>query len=374
VGPVEIVPVRRRRERLAFARLPRRVQGSDPHFVPPLVPEVLRVLDPGRNPFFRHGEAELFLARRGRVPCGRISASCDRLFDEFHGERVAWFGHLESVDDPEVVRVLLERARDFGRARGARVLRGPVNLSTNYECGLLVEGFDTPPVVGMNHHPPYLSRLLEAQGLRPAKDLLAYWMWKGKEDLGRVLRLARRLAGRGGIAVRPIRMRDYGEEVARIHAVYAKAWERNWGFAPMPEEEFRFLAKGMKRVLDPDLCLLAEKDGEALGFLLALPDVNRAIAAIGGRLFPFGIFRLPGLLKRVTSLRVFTLGVLPEARGRGADAALIAGVVERGFAKGFDSGEMSWVLEENLAMRRPLEALGGRAYKRYRIYEEALAR
>ncbi len=374
MNTVEIFPVRRRLERLAFARLPRRLQGADPRFVPPLVPEVLRVLDPRKNPFFRHGEAALFLARREGKVCGRISASCDRLSDELHGERAVCFGYLEAPEDAGVVRALLEAVRAFARERGATLLRGPVNLSTNYECGLLVEGFDTPPAVGMNHNPPYLGPLLEAEGLRPARDLLAYWMWRGKSDLPRVLRIAERLAGRGSFTVRAIRMRDFEGEVARMHRVYERSWERNWGFAPLPLEEFRFLANGMKRILDPDLCLLAEKEGEALGFALALPDVNRAIAAIGGRLFPFGILRLPGLIRRVKTLRVLTLGVVPEARGHGADAALIGGIVRAGSAKGFASGEMSWVLEDNLAMRRPLEALGGQVYKRYRVYEEALAR
>ncbi|HET6204997.1 MAG TPA: GNAT family N-acetyltransferase [Planctomycetota bacterium] len=371
---VEIVPVRRRSQRLAFARLPRRLQGSDPRFVPPLVPEVLRVLDPRRNPFFGHGEAALFLARREGAICGRVSAASDRFFDEYQGERVGWFGHLEAVEDAAVLRALLDAARAFARERGAEVLRGPVNLSTNYECGLLVEGFDSPPAVGMNHNPRYLGRLLEEAGLRPAKDLLAYWLWNAPEQTRRVARLAERLASRSPYAVRPIRMKHFAAEVSTLHGVYERSWERNWGFAPLPLEEFRFLANGMKRILDPDFCLLAEREGEAVGFLLALPDANRAIAAIDGRLFPFGLFRLPGLLRRIRNVRVVTLGVLPEHRGRGADAALIATLVRHAETKGVVSGEMSWVLEDNLAMRRPIEALGGRVYKRYRIYEEALRR
>ena len=374
MSAVEIAAVASRSERVEFARLPRVLQRGDPCFVPPLVPEVLRTLDSRRNPFFAHGEAGLFLARRGGRPVGRISASIDRLFDDFHGERVAFFGHLESVDESSVLRALLNAARAWSRERGAQRLLGPVNLSTNYECGLLVEGFDAPPMVMMNHNPPHLAPLLAAEGLRAAKDLLAYWLWNAPEEASRVLRLAQRLASRARFQVRKVRMRDFEAEVLRLHAIYRRSWERNWGFAPIPEEEFRFLARGMKRILVPDFCLIAEEDGEAIGFLLALPDVNRAIAAIDGRLFPFGIFRLPGLLRKVRTVRVVTLGVLPEHRGRGADAALIAALVRNAAARGIVSGEMSWVLEDNLAMRRPIETFGGRVYKRYRIYEEALAR
>jgi GNAT superfamily N-acetyltransferase len=366
---IEMKEARTRSERRRFVEVPRLLYRAEPAFVPPLAREVLARIDPRRNPFFLHGEAAFYLALRGGEAVGRISVSTDRLFDEARGEPVALFGFLDCVDDGEVLDALLEVARAGARARGRSRLLGPINLSTNYECGLLVEGFEEAPTVGMNYHPRYLSRLLESRGLAKGADLLAYAVTEERFDVERMLRLSERLAARGRFAIRPLRRGRLDEELQRGLDVYRRSWARNLAFAPPSDEEFRFLARGMKPILVPDFCLFAESDGGAVGFLLAVPDVNEVLAAIDGRLFPFGVFRFPFLLKKVRRVRVLLLGVPPEHRRLGVDAALIGTLVRNGLARGYRAAELSWVLEENLAMRGPIEAVGGVVTKRYRIYE-----
>jgi GNAT superfamily N-acetyltransferase len=355
-----------------FIDLAWRLNAGDPAWVPPLRTALRTLLDRRRHPFHQHAEVAYFLACRGRRPAGRIAAIVNRRHNEFHGERTGFFGFFEAERDPAVAGALLDAAAGWLRRRGMGRLRGPMNFSTNEECGLLVGGFETPPAIMMPHNPRYYGALLEDAGLRKAKDLLAYRLDVGAPP-ERLLHGAERLARRAGATIRPIDPHRLDDEVAIVRDVYNSAWSRNWGFVPASDAEFRFMAREMKRILDPALCLIAEAGGRPVGFSLALPDVNQALRALpDGRLLPFGIFRFLRARRRIDGCRVLTLGFKPGFQHRGLGAGLYLRIWEQARARGYRWGEASWILEDNTEMRRALENMGATLVKTYRIYERDL--
>lgn len=356
----------------AFVRLPWGLYRGDPHWVPPLLRDVRRMLDPRKHPFHEHSRVRLFLALRDGIPVGRIAAIHNRRHQEFHDEPVGFFGFFESDPDPPVGAALLAAAGDWLRDRGLRVLRGPTSFSTNETAGLLVEGFDGPPMLMMPYNPPWYADLLEANGFRPAKDLLAYLL-TDNEPPDYLVRGASLVERRTGATVRPLRKDRFQEELETVRRIYNAAWERNWGFVPMTDAELEHMAAELEPILDPNLCLFAElPSGETIGFVLALPDFNQVLRRLDGRLFPFGWAKALWLSRRITSLRVITLGVVEGHRRRGIDALLIRELIRHGAARGITRGELSWVLEDNRPMRAALERLGGRVYRRYRLYDAPL--
>ena len=253
--------------------------------------------------------------------------------------------------------------------------RGPVSFSTNEEIaspGVLIDGFGTPPAVMMAHNPPYYAALLESAGLAKAKDLYAFWF--GDPQLpARLERSLDRILSHADATIRPLSLKRFRDEVDIIKAIYNSAWSKNWGFVPMTDAEFEHLAKEFRPVVDPDLCLIAESRGEPVGFSLALPDLNQALKRIpNGRLFPLGIFRFLWHKRKIHSMRVMTLGFKPGYQNMGLGPAFYLRTWQTGLEKGYDRGEASWILEDNLPMVRPLERLGGSIYKTYRIYEKAI--
>lgn len=366
---VAIEKVESRRSRRDFIELPYRLYRADPFWVPPLRIEQRALLDAGRHPFYREAEIEQFLARSGGRAVGRIAAILDHRYIRHQGENAGWFGFFECEEDPEVAAALLEAATGWLAQRGVRLMRGPANPSANYECGLLVEGFDSPPCVMMPYNPPYYARLLERMGLRKARDLYAYHTTATEIQVARAERLAERAAREHGVRVRPVRLRDFRAELERFFQIYNAAWSRNWGFAPMSREEMEALGRQMRPVVDPNLALLAELEGRPVGCALALPDINQALRHARGRLFPLGLFKILYHKRAIRRMRVLILGVLEEYRATGAAAALYAALFRNGRRAGYDEGEFSWVLEDNVLMNRSLEALGARRYKTYRIYE-----
>jgi GNAT superfamily N-acetyltransferase len=361
------------RERRRFLRAGMDVYRGDPNFVAELEGDLLVRTDPARNPFFRHAEVDHLVAVRDGRDVGRIAAIRNRLAEEFRKDRTGYFGWFECADDPAAARALLDAARARLAARGCDAIQGPVSYSTNDACGLLVEGFDGPPVLMMSYNPPWYEALLRGAGLEPAEDLLA---WDVREDaLGDVARAARiveRARSRHGWSLRPLDMGRFDEEIRRIRTVYNSAWESNWGFVPMTEEEFAFAAVDMRRIVDPDLVFLVERGGEALAFSLSLPDFNQVLARMGGSLFPFGWAKALWYGRRINALRVLALGVVPGARNQGIEAALYLETIQRGVAKGFHRAECSWTLERNTGINRVLETVGGRPYRRYRLYQGAI--
>jgi GNAT superfamily N-acetyltransferase len=359
----------------AFIDLAWQINGGDPHWVPPLRMSVASALNRKKHPLHQHADTAYFLARRGKRPVGRIAAVVNHLHNQHHGDRTGFFGLFECENDPSTAAALLDVASDWLRERGMEAIRGPVNLSTNDEVsspGVLVEGFDTSPYVMMTHNPAYYGDLLQQSGLSKARDLVAFHF----DDPALPERLTRgfdRLLQRAGATIRPLEMRRFRAEIDTIKGIYNSAWSRNWGFVPMTDAEFEHLASEFKPIVDPDLCLIAEVGGVPVGFSLALPDLNVALRHLpDGRLFPFGLLRLLWHKRRIRQMRVITVGFRPEYQHLGLGAAFYARTWQTGVAKGYVRGEGSWILEDNLDMARPLERLGARVSKRYRIFERPL--
>ena len=355
-----------------FIDLPFRLYKDVKPWVPPLKADVRLLFDRARNPFFEHATVESWLALDGERVVGRISAIDNTAHNEFHGDRVGFFGFFECEDDPAAARGLFDAAAVWLKGRGKDVLRGPMNFSTNDDCGSLIEGFDTPPTIMMPHNLPYHAGLYAAGGFVKAKDLIAYWMEAQAlpERIDRAVDLLRR---RKSIVTRPMDMKHFDRDVALIRSIYNDAWEKNWGFVPMTQKEIEHMARQLKPVVDPELVVFAEIRGETIGFGLGLPDFNIALKAAGGELYPFGFLAILWHQRRIHQARVLTLGVRAGYRASGVDALLYHELFNRGHRRGYLEGEFSWILEDNLAMRRPLENMGARVYKTYRIYDRPLA-
>jgi GNAT superfamily N-acetyltransferase len=366
-----VTPARTQSEMRQFITFPWQVYAGDPHWVPPLLAERRRFFDAHRNPFFQHAEAAYYVARRGDEICGTIAACIDRDFNRFQNDQIGLFGFLEVRRDAYAAEQLLAAARDWVRERGMRVLRGPFNLSTNQEVGLLIDGFDHDPVVLTTYNPPYYQALVERCGLVKARDLYAYWLDAGPPPPS-MMEAAERVRQRANVRIRPINFRDFRREALAVRAIYNRAWSHNWGFVPVTEEEIVELARALRLIADPDLTLFAEIDGEPVGFVICLPDVNRALKPLNGRLFPFGWLRFLWAKRHLNFVRIFALGVLPERHPIGVGALLYQHVWEAGVRKGYVAGEMSWILEDNLPMNTAMQMMGGRIYKTWRIYEQPL--
>ena len=372
---VEIVPAEKGWAWRTFIDLPYRLHGHRQHFVPPLRREHRELFDRARHPFFRHADAALFLARRGGRPVGRIEAVVNHAHNQFHNDRVGFFGGFESENDPAVSNALLEFAARWLAARGMQIMRGPATHSTNEECGLLIEGFDEPPMVGMPYNPPYYAALLEGFGLTKAKDLFAWEVRADQAIPDKIARVAEMVRKSTDVVVRQVNFADYAAEIRRAMDVYNAAWTRNWGFVPLTEDEFAHAAKQLRPLLErfPEGAMVAEIAGRPIAFCLAVLDINQALTRLpGGRLFPFGFWTLARGLRRVRQARIMALGVRPEYRHRGIDALLYFELLSRGRRLGYQRAEIGWTLEDNRAMNRAL-LLGGRHHKTYRLYHVALA-
>lgn len=369
MGGLEVVTVESKGLLSEFVELPYRIYRSEPHWVPPLRIAVKELLDKAKHPYYANAETELYLARKDGRTVGRVAAILDKAHNRFHEEKAGFFGFFECEDDPEAAKALLTAARNWTAAKGAAFLRGPVNPSTNYECGLLIDGFDSDPMVMMTYNPRYYSTLLEQAGLRKSKDLLAYLSNANRIDMAKIERVADKAFKTAGVRVRPINMKDFDAEVARVWEVYGAAWARNWGFIPMSREEFAQMGKEMKMILKPELVLIGEAGDRVVGFALALPDVNQALKKAKGSLFPTGLLKILYYQRLIKSVRVLALGVVEEYRPSGLAAGFYATLVRNARKLGFGDCEMSWILEDNVLMNRSLEVMGAKRYKTYRIYD-----
>ena len=369
MGDIEIAAVQDKRSQAQFVDLPYRLYRHHPYWVPPLRIAQKELLNTAKHPFYAHAEMQCFLARRDGQVCGRVAAIVDRNYNEYHKQDAGFFGFFESVDDLAVARAAMEAARKWLLERGAKVILGPMNPSTNYECGMLVEGFDSSPNIMMTYNSPSYPRMMDAIGLRKAKDLFAYWSPTDTVDEAKVERVARRAAGSQGVAIRPIRMKQFDQEAEMIWKLYQASWARNWGYVPMTREEFRHEAAEMKQILKPEFALIGEVGGRPVGFALALPNINLALKHAGGKLFPLGLFKILYHQRMIDELRVILLGVEEEYRTLGVAAGFYAELIRKARQLGFRGGEMSWILEDNVLMNRSLEAMGAKKYKTYRIYE-----
>ena len=365
---LQITPVEDERAGREFLSFPYCLYQGHSFWVPPLRSAQKELFDRTKHPFHRHATMRRFLATRSGRTVGRIAAILDPRHNEFHDEKAGFFGFFDLIDDAAVASGLLGTARGWLRQHGVDVIRGPVNPSTNYECGLLVDGFDSCPRVMMTYNYPYYGRLVEQAGLRKAKDLLAYDIATAEAHNSRVDALLERVS-LDGIHIRSLRVSEFDHEVELAWSVYNSAWARNWGFVPMTREEFIHHAHAIRPILVPELALLAEVGDHLAGFALAVPDINEALKHVGGRLFPFGLVKLLWHQRHIRHLRVVLLGVRPEYRATPAAAGLYALLIRAGRRLNHAGAECSWVLEDNVLMRRAIESLGGTVSKTYRVYE-----
>ena len=375
---LRIEPVLGRRDLDRFIRLPARLYSGAKGFVAPLIIERRDALSPDKNPYFRHGAAQYWLARRGGHPVGRISAQIDQLYLQRHGADIGHFGFLDAEDDQEIFRQLLTAAERWLAERGMRRMLGPLSLSSNEESGLLIDGFDAAPMLMMPFAPPYAARHLAALGLRKAKDLVAYDLVIPDPSPAIVQRRIAKLQSASRVRLRPLDMSRYDSELMTVIDIFNDAWSENWGFVPFTEPEMRHAAKGMRPLIRPDLVWIGEMDGEAAGMIVCLPNLNEAIAGLNGKILPFGWMTLLWRLK-VAGLktgRVLLMGLRKRQHKSALGTLLIYALLEHLRVSMLRAGlrriELSWVLDDNLPMRRVIEDVGGRVYKTYRIFEKEI--
>ncbi len=372
---LKVVSVDGRRALREFIRLPWSLYANDPAWVPPLFAERRQHLSP-RNPYFAHAQCRLWLAYRDKKPVGRISAQIDELHLARYLDATGFFGMLESEDNGETFHALLNTAETWLRDEGIERVRGPFNLSINQECGLLVEGFDTPPMIMMGHALPYYSDRIVETGYSHAKDLLAYRLPPDFEspDFMRAV-LAR---AEGCVHVRPLRRSRFDDELKVLQDIFEDAWSENWGFIPFTESEFAHLGQNLKRLVPDEFVQIAEVNGTPAAMIVAFPNLNEIIRDLDGRLLPFGWLKLLWRLKVgfPKTARVPLTGVRKRYQGSPLSAALAFLLVDAvrapGVRRGIRDVELSWILEDNIRMRNMLESLGGRPSKRYRIYQKEL--
>jgi GNAT superfamily N-acetyltransferase len=352
-----------------FIDFPHQLYSEDSPWVAPLNSERKKFLSPKVNPFFDHAEAEYFLAlsAEGKT-LGRIAAIANHDHNRFHNNNIGFFGMFECVNDVEVSALLLDAAEQWCRNKKMDRMRGPMNLSINHECGLLVENFDDPPVLGIPYNPPYYADLFHHWGLKKIKDLvsLEIQLTRIPEYLQRAVSLIQK---RNRFSIRCLQLDRFDQEIDVLWEVYNSAWELNWGFEPMNHKEFVFMASEMKRVVDPRLCFIAEVDGEPAGFSVTLPDVNQALKPMKGKLFPFGWLKFILGKRSINRSRVITLGVKKQFQRLGIDAFFYHATYKQLLEMNLFRVDMSWVLEDNQAIIGPIEKIGGAPYKRHRLYE-----
>lgn len=373
-------PVRGRADRKRFIDLPWKIYRGDGNWVPPLKASVRELLDVKRHPFYAGGseaELELFLAWDGPDVVGRVAAILNHTHNRIHEELIVFFGFFEAIDRPDVARELLGAVEKWAAERGATAVRGPMNPSTNYECGLLIEGFGRPPALMMTYNPRSYPRLIEGSGYTKVKDLHAYISPVHGASLKRLQRLADRTRDRNPtLTTRGAELANFEREVNLFQEIYNSAWEKNWGFVPLSDTEITWLAKELKPLVQEDLLRFALDDGQPVGFLLVMPDWNPVLADLDGSPWRHPFKTLHHVLKSkpetMEGIRLFTLGVKAEHRKRGIEGILIGEGLQKSLEIGYKWCEYSWILEDNEVTKRTVRLMDGELYKIYRIYEKPI--
>jgi GNAT superfamily N-acetyltransferase len=376
-GPLEVREVRTAADLQRFMRLPWRIYEGDPHWIPPLLSEVKAFLDRRKHPFYKHGEATQFLALRGGESVGRILVSDDPNYNRRWESNVGCFGMFETIDDPETAHALMDAAAGWLRGRGRTGILGPIDYSTNYPCGLLIDGFDSPPRVLMNHNRMYYRRLLESWGLAKCKDLYCWWFTGSNNLTDRWRERVERITKRSGIAIRPFNNSDFDAEVRLCREIYNASMRDHWGFVHLTEDEFLAYAKQISKIAQEEQVLIAEVEGKPVGVSVTLPDINEAIKPLNGKLttwgLPIGLLKVARNMRRIATARVMILDVLEGYRRRGVAELLILRTLDYGKnVLHYDAAELGWTLEDNDMVNRTIESVGGRRYKTYRVYEKAI--
>jgi GNAT superfamily N-acetyltransferase len=367
-----VVRVNSRSALKAFINFPHVLYRKDPYYVPELYLSQLALLNPKTSPFYRHASVQLFLLynREGKIS-GRVSAAVNHNYADQAPNKTGFFGFFETIQDTQAAKALLDVVCNTLREYGCTRVIGPLNFSTNETCGLLVENFFRPPYLLTTYNPPYYQGLLECYGFQKYTDLLSYEFnpagdtpngFQGAEEL------EKRLQGRG-YTLRKLRMHDFQAEVDRFLHLYNEAWEANLGFVPMTEAEIRQIGQELRFILNPDFVFFAEKEGQAIGIALAVPNLNEVLIRVKcGRLLPFGLFRILQGKRKIKSLRIVALGILPPYRRTGLDFLLAAHLYRAATKKNITQAEASWILENNDLMNRAIARVGGRVYRKHRLY------
>ncbi len=372
-GDIEVLEVQTSSDLMIFLKIPMDIYKDDPHWVPPLFSERKSFFDKEKHPFYRAAKTRLFVARKNGTYVGRIATCINFNHNEFHEEKTGFFGFFDVIEDYSVAEVLFRVALITIKGEGMEQMIGPANFSTNHEVGMLIEGYDHDPNVMCTYNYPYYNDFAEKFGFRKAKDLVGFLMEPTaalRRD-PRMQRVADVLRRRARVNMRTLRMDRFDEEVDIINGVYNQAWSRNWGFVPMSEAEFKQSAQDFKQIVDPELVLIAEVDGRAIGFCMALPNVNQVLKYLNGRLFPFGLLKLfwhTKIKNKIDSVRLITFGLIPEYWKRGIDNLFYLDTFKACVERGYKWGELSWILEDNFPMVRAAELMGAQQYKRWRMY------
>jgi hypothetical protein len=364
--------VRKKQDLLTFIRLPWQIYQGDSLWVPPLIKDQLLKFSPD-HPFRSHSEMIFFLAFRGRQVVGRIAGILDHHFIQFHQEKTGFFGFFESIPDPEVTQELFAAVGTWLKGQGMEKMIGPMNPSTNDECGLLVEGFDTSPCLMMPYNSSIYPSLLEGFGLKKAMDLYAYFLERSTFLDDRLVRITERLIKKDPkLSVRHLNLKDLDEELKIVKEIYNQAWSKNWGFVPLTDEEIDDLAQNLKPLIVPEIVLFAYWEDQPIGFSVSLPDYNVVLKHLDGKVGLFGGLKFLYYSRKIKTVRVMLLGIKHAFQKKGAEGLLYVETFKAGIKKGYQQAECSWILETNKLMQRGIEAMGGKRYKTYRIYETAL--
>lgn len=372
IAAVSIVPVHVKRDEKRFIKFQWKIYEGNSNWVPPLLMDRRKLIDRKNNPFYKHAQMEMFLAERDGEVVGRIAAIINDNHNKEHNEHIGFFGFFDCLDDQDVANALFDAATQWLKARGVTAMRGPANPSVNDEYGMLIEGFELPPAILMSYNPPYYQKLVENYGFKKAKDLYAYYLHSNKVFSDKMKRVAEIVKKKSGVVFRSLDMKRFDEEVRTLRELYNKGWARNWGEVPMTVEEFDYVAKDLKPIVDPELVIIAEVRGTPVGFALTLPDYNRILKDNKkGRLLP-ALVRMMLFKKRIDFSRVIILGVIPEYLNSGIGGVLFYEAGMRSVKQGYPHGEASWVLEDNQMMIRGAELMNGKKWKTYRVYDYAL--
>ncbi len=352
-----------------FIKYPFTQYRGDPYWVPMMISDMENRFDPRTNPFYEHAEVQLFNAFRDGEIVGRVAGIVNYKHNEHANEKIVFFGFFESIDDCEVSGNLLHAVQEWGLEKGMTYLRGPVSFSSNDEWGLLVEGFDSSPMVHMPFNPIYYTGLMDAAGMKKEKDVVAYHLDVIKEIPKRISESADKVLSRYGAKVRSMEMSHYDDEMRHIMEIYNSAWSGIWGFVPMTEKEIEHFANEMRSFVIPELVCILEVEGKMVGFAMAIPDLSQAFKHLpDGHLFPTGFFKLIYYSRKITAVRCMKLGILKEHRAKGLDSLMYLYLWEAGKKQGYIDAELSWIPEDDTPLRNNIESVGGKTYKRYRIY------
>jgi len=371
---LQIVPLDRHRagHRRRFIRYPHAIYRGDPNWVPPLE-MAQHVLLSNKEPFYEHAETQLFMARRDGRDVGRIAATENRKHNEIHNDRVGFAGFFECVRDPEVSRALFAAAEDWLRARGLDTMRGPVNLSTNHTIGLFVSGEPGPPMIDMTYNPPYYEDLFLEAGFSKVMDVTAHKMSVARpETMDRLEKICQRVEDKEDVTSRIIDMKHFDRDLQIIKQIYNAAWDQNWGFVPLSDKEIDHIAEDLKMVVDPGLVRYIFVGERPAGFIAVVRNLNEILVKMNGRLFPFGLFRILFGMSKIKSVRLLLMGVTREFRNRGLETVLYYRAMQYSISRGYTLCENSWLLETNDQVLRASEFMGGREYRRYRIYDRKI--